>query len=74
MSSACTCHIDPDKCFWCKVRVGTFGSNSSQGVIMVLPDGKELTFHTHDMNSAHELADALSDNVVKLDFKARLGE
>ncbi|WP_255263023.1 hypothetical protein [Bacillus thuringiensis] len=33
---------------------------------MELSNGKELGFHTHDMNSAHELADVLSDNVVKL--------
>lgn len=35
---------------------------------MELSNGKELRFHTHDMISAHELADALSDNVVKLDM------
>ncbi|HFJ9493178.1 TPA: hypothetical protein ACGW7D_005674 [Bacillus cereus] len=68
MSSVCTCHIDKDKCFWCRVRIGTFGTNSLQGVFMELSNGKELRFHTYDMNSAHELADALSDNVVKLDM------
>ncbi|PGV71801.1 hypothetical protein COD84_24500 [Bacillus cereus] len=68
MSSVCTCHVDKDKCFCCKVRVGTFQSNSSQGVTMVLPNGKELEFHTHDIKNAFELADALMGNVVKLDI------
>jgi hypothetical protein len=25
MSSACTCHIDPVKCIWCKFRVKEYG-------------------------------------------------
>jgi hypothetical protein len=25
MSSACTCHIDPNKCLWCKFRVKKYG-------------------------------------------------
>ncbi|KAB2393527.1 hypothetical protein [Bacillus cereus] len=66
MSSACTCHVDKDKCLWCRTGVycSTFGSENSQGVSVNFPDGKVIRFHTLNMEEAHNLADILDEFVV----------
>ncbi|MEH6848579.1 hypothetical protein [Bacillus pseudomycoides] len=66
MSSACTCHIDKEKCLWCKTGFycSTFGSEKSQGVSMNFLDGKVIRFHTLNMEEAHKLADILEEFVV----------
>lgn len=71
MSSACMCHIDPNKCLWCKTKVyfSTFGAEDSQGVAINLPDGRTISLHTENMTEAHDLADALNESVVDFDIE-----
>lgn len=74
MSSACTCHVNPDKCTYCKwegMKVGTFGTHTSCGVAIELSDGRMMRFHTLDMIDAHEVADALSDLVIGFEMREK---
>ncbi|HDR3896257.1 hypothetical protein ACQVST_26960 [Bacillus cereus] len=73
MSSACTCHIDKNKCLWCKTGVycSTFGSEKSQGVSMNFPDGRGIRFHTSNMEEAHNLADILDEVVVGIGMEVK---
>lgn len=74
MSSHCTCHINPNKCAYCKwkgMKVGTFGTNTSCGAAIELPDGRMMRFHTLDMIDAHEVADALSDLVIGFEMREK---
>ncbi|MGR5901132.1 hypothetical protein ACT7C8_32065 [Bacillus cereus] len=74
MSSACTCHVNPDKCVFCKwtrMKVGTFGTNTSCGAAIEFPDGKMMRFHTLDMIDAHEVADVLGDLVIGFEAKEK---
>jgi hypothetical protein len=76
MSSACTCHIDKNKCLWCKTGVycSTFGSEKFQGVSMTFPDGRVIRFHTSNMEEAHNLADMLDEVVVGIGLEVKGNE
>ncbi|ARJ25450.1 hypothetical protein JFU18_28630 [Bacillus sp. TH22] len=76
MSSACTCHIDKDKCLWCKTGVycSTFESEKSQGVSMNFPDGKVIRFHTSNIEEVNNLADILDGVVVGIGVEEKNDE
>lgn len=68
MSSACTCHVNPATCSWCRwkeMKVGTFGT----GTAILFPDGRMMKFHTLDIDEAHDLADALSELVLGFEIE-----
>ncbi len=71
MSSSCICHINPNKCLWCrgKVYFSTFGTEDSQGVAINLQDGRTISLHTENMTEAHDLADVLNEAVIDFDIE-----
>ncbi|PEN90113.1 hypothetical protein CN553_22170 [Bacillus cereus] len=69
MSSACTCHVNPDTCLWCKwqgVGIGTFDT----GAMSMFPNGKEMYFHTCDIHEAYDLMDAIAELVIGFEIKS----
>lgn len=44
-----------------KIQVDTFGTWTSQGTSISLPNGDRISLHTHNMDQAHDLADMLNE-------------
>lgn len=65
MSSACICHIDQNKCLWCKTNI--YFSTFSQGVAVMFPDGRITMLHTRDMTKARDLAELLKETVINIE-------